>query len=290
MSKLKLGLPKGSLQASTVELFKKAGFIINIPSRSYYPSIDDPDIECMLIRAQEMARYVENGVIDAGLTGLDWILENQSEVEFITELIYSKQGMTPVKWVLAVPNSSSIKSVNDLEGKRIATEAVGLTKNYLKKNNVTAKIEFSWGATEVKPPELADAIVEITETGNSLRANNLRIIDTILQSTTQFIANKSSYQDDWKKNKIDRIAMLLKSALNAEGKVGLLLNVSKENLKKVEELLPALKAPTVSKLETEDWYAVNTIVAETLVRDLIPQLKEAGAEGIVEFPLNKIVY
>jgi ATP phosphoribosyltransferase len=289
MKILKLGIPKGSLQDSTVELFKKAGYNITIPSRSYYPSIDDNEIECMLIRAQEMARYVEKGLLDCGLTGLDWIVENNADVVRVTDLVYAKTSNKPVRWVLAVPNDSPVKSVKDLEGKRIATEAVGLTKQYLDKYGVNAEVEFSWGATEVKPPHLADAIVEITETGSSLRANNLRIIDDIMESTTQFIANKSAYTDEWKKAKIDRIAMLLRSVLAAVGKVGLMLNVHADNIERVEELLPSMKAPTVSKLKTEGWFAVNTVMDESIVREIIPQLKEAGAEDIVEFPLTKIV-
>lgn len=289
MSQIKLGIPKGSLENSTVELFKKAGYVITISSRSYYPSIDDPEISCLLIRAQEMARYVEHGLLDAGLTGLDWVVENGADVETITELVYAKQSNNPVRWVVAVPNNSPIQTAKDLEGKRIATEAVGLTKQYLTKHGVTAEVEFSWGATEVKPPDLADAIVEITETGSSLRANNLRIIDTIMESTTQFIANKDAYRDPWKKSKIDKIAMLLKSVLAANGKVGLMLNVSQENVERVEELLPSMKAPTVSQLKTPGWFAINTIVDEKVVREIIPALIEAGAEDIVEFPLNKIV-
>ncbi len=290
MAHLKLGIPKGSLQDATIELFKKAGYKINISDRSYYPHIDDDEIECLLIRAQEMARYVEKGILDAALTGLDWILEYEANVELVTKLIYSKQGMGPVRWVVAVPNNSTIMSAKDLQGKRIATEAVGLTKQYLNKHNITAEVEFSWGATEVKPPKLADAIVEVTETGSSLKANNLRIVDEVLQSTTQLIANKNSYKKDmWKKNKIDQLAMLLKAALAAENKVGILLNVEQPNIKKVEALLPSLKAPTISRLETEGWYAINTIISEPLVRDLIPKLKQLGAQGIVEFPLNKIV-
>ncbi len=289
MQKLKLGLPKGSLQEATIELFKKAGYKIRISSRSYYPTIDDEEVECLLIRAQEMARYVEKGILDAALTGLDWILENNSDVVRVADLVYAKQNMTPVKWVLAVPYDSPISSVKDLEGKRIATEAVGLTKTYLEKHRINAEVEFSWGATEVKPPVLADAIVEITETGSSLRANSLRIVDEVLKSTTQFIANKKAYEDSWKKAKIDKFALLLKAALEAESKVGILLNVAKENLKAVEDLLPSLKAPTISSLEEEGWFAITTIVSEHLVRDLIPGLKEVGAQGIVEFPLNKIV-
>jgi len=289
MNILKLGIPKGSLQDSTIEIFKRAGYNITVSSRSYYPTIDDDEIKCLLVRAQEMSKYVEKGILDCGLTGYDWIVENNSDVVEVTELVYSKQSKNPVRWVLAVPNDSPIKTIKDLEGKRIATEAVGITKQYLKRNNINAEVEFSWGATEVKVPDLADAIVEITETGSSLAANNLRIIDEVLISTTRFIANKNSYQDLWKKNKIKRIAILLKSVLEAEGKVGIMLNVAEENLKKVEALLPALKSPTISKLETEGWYSITTIISENIVREIIPELLEAGAQGIVEFQLNKIV-
>ena len=287
MSVLKLGLPKGSLQDATVQLFDKAGFTVIISSRSYFPTIDDAEIECMLIRPQEMSRYVEHGVLDAAITGLDWILK--SDVVKVAELVYSKQLRSPVRWVVAVPKDSPIQTIRDLAGKCIATEAVDLTKQFLDENQIEAEVEFSWGATEVKPPFLADAIVELTETGSSLRANNLRIVHEIMHSTTQLIANRQSWEDDWKRNKIGRIAMLLRAALAARGKVGLMLNVHEANLTKVEDLLPSLKSPTVSKLRAEGWYAINTIVDEDLVRDLIPELKDAGAEGIVEFPLNKIV-
>jgi ATP phosphoribosyltransferase len=287
VSVLKLGLPKGSLQDATVKLFDKAGYTVAISSRSYFPAIDDPEIECMLIRPQEMSRYVEHGVLDAAITGLDWILK--SDVVRVAELVYSKQLRSPVRWVVAVPKDSPIKSIQDLAGKRIATEAVDLTKQFLDENGIDAEVEFSWGATEVKPPFLADAIVELTETGSSLRANNLRIVHEIMHSTTQLIANRKSWEDEWKKKKIGRIGMLLQAALAARGKVGLILNVHEENLAKVETLLPSLRSPTVSKLQSEGWYAVNTIIDEHLVRDLIPELKDAGAEGIVEFPLNKIV-
>ncbi|MFZ1107451.1 MAG: ATP phosphoribosyltransferase [Rhodomicrobium sp.] len=287
MSVIKLGLPKGSLQDATVQLFDKAGYTVIISSRSYFPAIDDAEIECMLIRPQEMARYVEQGVLDAAITGLDWILKR--DVVKVAELVYSKQLRSPVRWVVAVPKDSPIRTIRDLAGKRIATEAVDLTKQFLDENQIEAEVEFSWGATEVKPPYLADAIVELTETGSSLRANNLRIVHEIMQSTTQLIANRQSWEDDWKQKKIGRIAMLLRAALAARGKVGLMLNVHEANLTTVENLLPSLKSPTVSKLQTEGWYAINTIVEEVLVRDLIPALKDAGAEGIVEFPLNKIV-
>lgn len=289
MNILKLGIPKGSLQEATVELFRKAGYKIRISSRSYYPLIDDPEIECLLIRAQEMARYVEAGLLDVGLTGYDWVIENNADVHEVCELVYAKTSAKPVRWVVAVPNDSPINSPKDLQGKRIATEVVGMTKRYLDKHGVTAEVEFSWGATEVKPPYLADAIVEITETGSSLRANNLRIIDEIMQSTTRFIANKEAYKDELKKKKIDKIAMLLKSVLYARNKVGLMLNVPEANVEAVENLLPSLKAPTVSNLKTPGWYAINTILDETIVREIIPKLKKAGAEDIVEYPLNKIV-
>jgi ATP phosphoribosyltransferase len=287
--KLKLGIPKGSLENATVDLFRRAGFNINVTSRSYFPSIDDPDIECMLIRAQEMARYVEDGVLDAGLTGLDWVIENDAQVVKIADLIYAKQSFGKVRWVLAVPESSLVKTVKDLEGKVIATELVGATKRYLAANGVSAKVEFSWGATEVKPPVLADAIVEVTETGSSLRANNLRIVETILESNTQLIANLESVKDDWKRRKLDDIKMLLESAINALGKVGLMMNVRKQDLQVVLAVLPALKKPTISTLSDEEWLAVNTILDESTVRTIIPRLKDAGAQGIVEYPLNKIV-
>jgi ATP phosphoribosyltransferase len=286
---LKLGIPKGSLQESTVTMFKKAGYTLSVGSRSYFPEIDDDEISCLLIRAQEIAKYVEQGTLDAGLTGHDWIMENEADVEEICELIYAKQGLRPIKWVLAVPADSDIKTVKDLEGKSIATEGVGITKAYLEKNGVKAAVEFSWGATEVKPPELVDAIVEITETGSSLRANNLRIIDTVLESTTRFIANKESYKNPEKRAKIDKLGLLLQAALKAEDMVGIMLNVEEKNLHKVQELLPSLRGLTVSKLVTEGWVAVNTIVEEKVVRDLIPELKKIGAEGIIEFPLNKVV-
>lgn len=287
---LKLGIPKGSLQESTFTMFKKAGFKLRLSdSRSYFPKIDDPEIECVLIRAQEMARYVEDGALDCGLTGKDWIIENKADVFEVADLIYAKQGLGKVKWVLAVANESKFKSVKDLEGKRIATEVVSITKEYLKKNKVNAEVEFSWGATEVKVPELADAIVEITETGSSLKANNLRIIDTLLESTTKLIANKKSIKDPWKKMKIDEIAMFLQGAINAEENVGLMMNVRKDNLDKVISMLPALKNPTVAPLSDGNWVAVITIVKESVVRGIIFKLKQAGAQGIVEFPLNKII-
>jgi ATP phosphoribosyltransferase len=287
--KLKLGIPKGSLEAATIDLFRRAGFNITTSTRSYFPAIDDPEIECMLIRAQEMARYVEDGVLDAGLTGYDWVMETGADVEKVSDLVYSKQSFRPVRWVLAVPESSPIQSVKDLEGKIIATELVKFTERYLEKHGVAAKVEFSWGATEVKPPVLADAIVEVTETGSSLRANHLRIVETLLESNTQFIANRQSIADEWKRRKIADIRMLLEGAIAALGKVGLMLNVEQANLDRVLAALPALKNPTVSPLANGGWVAVNTILDETTVRAIIPRLKEAGAQGIVEYPLNKIV-
>ena len=286
---LKLGIPKGSLENATIELFRRAGFNITTSSRSYFPAIDDPEIECMLIRAQEMARYVEDGVLDAGLTGRDWIEEGEANVHAVADLIYAKQSFGKVRWVLAVPDASPFKSVKDLEGKIIATELVATTKRYLAANGVKAKVEFSWGATEVKPPELADAIVEVTETGSSLRANKLRIIETVLESNTQLIANVDSWKDDWKRRKLDDMKMLLEGAINALGKVGLMLNVRKECLAAVLGILPALKKPTISNLSDDEWVAVHTILDENTVRHIIPRLKEAGAQGIVEYPLNKIV-
>jgi ATP phosphoribosyltransferase len=287
--KLKLGIPKGSLENATIDLFRRAGFSITTSSRSYFPGIDDPEIECMLIRAQEMARYVEDGILDAGLTGRDWIQENEADVVAVADLIYAKQSFGKVRWVLAVPEASGFHTAKDLQGKIIATELVQTTKRYLASHGVTAKVEFSWGATEVKPPVLADAIVEVTETGSSLRANKLKIIDTVLESNTQLIANKGSWQDDQKRRKLEDIKMLLDGAINALGKVGLMLNVHRDNLPAVLSVLPALKRPTISNLSEEDWLAVNTILDESTVRNIIPRLKEAGGEGIVEYPLNKIV-
>ena len=287
--KLKLGIPKGSLENATVDLFRRAGFNITTSSRSYFPAIDDPEIECMLIRAQEMARYVDDGVLDAGLTGRDWVEENEAGVVTVADLIYAKQSFGKVRWVLAVPEGSPFHTVKDLEGKTIATELVGATRRYLAANGVTAKVEFSWGATEVKPPELADAIVEVTETGSSLRANKLRIIETVLESNTQLIANRKSWGDTWKRRKLEDVKMLLEGAINALGKVGLMLNVRKADLRQVLDVLPALKNPTISHLSDEEWLAVNTILDEATVRTIIPRLKEAGAQGIVEYPLNKIV-
>ena len=287
--KLRLGIPKGSLENATIELFRKAGFNITTSSRSYFPAIDDPEIECMLIRAQEMARYVEDRILDVGLTGRDWVEESGADVSTVADLIYAKQSFGKVRWVLAVPESSAVQSVRDLEGKIIATELVETTKRYLARNHVTAKVEFSWGATEVKPPVLADAIVEVTETGSSLRANNLRIVEVVLESNTQLIANRATESDEWKRRKIADIRLLLEAAINALGQVGLMLNVRKENLDAVLSVLPALQNPTISHLSDEAWLAVNTILDETTVRQIIPRLKDAGAQGIVEYPLNKIV-
>jgi ATP phosphoribosyltransferase len=286
---LKLGIPKGSLENATIDLFRRAGFQITVNSRSYFPAIDDPNIECMLIRAQEMARYVEDGVLDAGLTGLDWIAETGANIEPIADLVYAKQSFGRVRWVLAVPESSDVVSVKDLEGKVIATELVETTKRYLERNGVNAKVEFSWGATEVKPPVLADAIVEVTETGSSLRANNLRIVETVLESNTQLIANIESWKDATKKQQLLDIKMLLDGAIAAMGKVGLMMNTPRSSLQAVLDVLPALKTPTVSTLSDENWLALNTILDESTVRTIIPRLKAAGATGIVEYPLNKIV-
>ena len=287
--KIVLGLPKGSLQESTFKIFEKAGYNLRVDERSYFPSIDDPEIECVLLRAQEIGTYVEDGVLDAGITGIDWVKETCADVIDVGELIYAKQGLKPVKWVLAVANESPVQSVKDLEGKRIATEVVNLTKQYLKDNNVNAKVEFSWGATEIKARGLADAIVEVTETGSSLKANNLRIVDTLLSSTTRVIVNKESWADEWKQKKIKEILMLLKGVLLAETKVQMLMNVRKEDLDRVVGILPALNTPTISSLSDKGWYDVMTIVDKNIVRNLIPRLKEAGAEGIVEIPLNRII-
>ena len=289
MSILRLGIPKGSLQDATVQLFAKAGWRISISSRSYFPGIDDPEINCMLVRAQEMARYVETGALDAGITGRDWVCETGADVAEIGELLYSKQSLAPVRWVLAVPDDGPIQSVKDLEGKVIATEVVNLTKQYLARHGVNARVEFSWGATEVKVPQLADAIVEVTETGSSLRANRLRIVDTVLESRTVFIANRAAVADPWKSEKISNLVLLLSGAIAAYIKVGIMLNVRKEQLAAVLGVLPALKNPTVSTLSDPDWIAVNTIIDENVVRHIIPRLKAAGAQGIVEYPLNKIV-
>ena len=286
---LKLGVPKGSLESATIDLFRRAGYNMTTTSRSYFPVIDDPEIDCLLIRAQEMARYVENGILDAGITGLDWVQENDADVHAVCDLVYAKQSFGKVRWVLAVPEASPVKSAADLEGKIIATELVATTKRYLAEKGVTAKVEFSWGATEVKPPELADAIVEVTETGSSLRANKLRIVETVLESNTQLIANLESWKDGDKRRKLEDISMLLQGAIAALGKVGLMLNVRRSDLATVLQVLPALRRPTISSLSDEEWLAVNTIIDESVVRVIIPRLKEAGAQGIVEYPLNKIV-
>jgi len=286
---LKLGIPKGSLEEATVNLFGRAGWKIKISSRSYYPSIDDDEIECLLIRAQEIARYVADGVLDAGLTGKDWVQENRVEVEEIADLVYSKTSSRPVRWVLAVPNDSPVKSVKDLQGKRIATEAVNMTVDFLKKHGVTASVEFSWGATEVKPPKLADAIVEVTETGNSLRANNLRIIDTLMESNTKFIMNQDAYKDEWKRQKVERLVLMLKGAMSANTKVGIMMNVPRNALEAVMKILPPETKPTVSNLTDQDWADLMVILDEKLVREIVPDLKKAGAEDIVEFPLNKVI-
>lgn len=286
---LKLGIPAGSLQEATAELFRKAGYVITFASRSYFPKIDDDEIECTLIRAQEMARYVQQGVLDAGITGHDWVQETGADVKEITELVFSKVSRRPVRWVLAVPNDSDIQSAKDLQGKRIATEAVGLTKAYLERHNVQAEVEFSWGATEVKPPRLADAIVEVTETGSSLRANDLRIVDTVLESTTRLIANHKAYADPFKQQKLDNLALMLNACLAAEGKVGMMMNVRRDSLQKVIDVLPSMQSPTVSQLSDPDWLDVSTIIEEREVRNLVPKLKDLGATGIVEFPISKII-
>ena len=295
---LRLGIPKGSLQDATVQLFARAGFNIYINSRSYFPAIDDPEIDCMLIRAQEMARYVADGILDAGLTGQDWIAEHDanrpgpdegSSVVPIADLVYAKQSFGKVRWVLAVPEDSPFKTPRDLEGKTVATELVRATEAYFARQRVNVNVEFSWGATEVKPPVLADAIVEVTETGSSLRANRLRIIDTLMESNTQLITNPAAAADAWKRHKIDNVALLLRAAIEAQGRVGLMLNVTRADLPTVLALLPALQRPTISALSDDDWVAVNTIIEERTVRELIPRLKAARAQGIVEYPLNKIV-
>lgn len=296
--KLRLGIPKGSLQDATIQLFARAGFNIYASTRSYFPAIDDAEIECMLIRAQEMARYVADGVLDAGLTGQDWIAEHDaqrptpdgpSSVVPVADLVYAKQSFGKVRWVLAVPEDSPFRTPQDLEGKTVATELVRATESYFRRLGVRVNVEFSWGATEVKPPVLADAIVEVTETGSSLRANRLRVIDTLMESNTQFIANPAALADDWKRTKIDNIAVLLRAAIEAQGRVGLMLNVTRTDLPGVLGLLPALQRPTISALADEEWVAVNTIIEERTVRELIPRLKAARAQGIVEYPLNKIV-
>jgi ATP phosphoribosyltransferase len=286
---LRLGIPAGSLQEATGELFRRAGYKITFASRSYYPTMDDPEIQCTLIRAQEMPRYVQDGSLDCGLTGYDWILENDAKVVELAELVFSKVSKRPVRWVLAVPNDSAVQRVQDLRGKRIATEVVRLTRHWLAQHGVEAHVEFSWGATEVKPPRFADAIVEVTETGSSLRANNLRIVAELLQSTTRFICNEQAYADPWKKQKMDDLVLMLQGAMAAEGKVGLMMNVRKADLPAVLKILPALQTPTISSLSDPEWADVNTIIDENTVRHIVPQLKQAGARGIVEYPLNKII-
>jgi len=294
-TKLKLGIPKGSLQDATVRLFARAGFNIYVNTRSYFPAIDDPEIECMLIRAQEMARYVSDGVLDAGLTGRDWVLENalattgRPPLEVVSELVYAKQSFGTVRWVLAVPEESPIQSAKDLQGATVATELVRVTEDYFRRQDVCVNVEFSWGATEVKPPVLADAIVEATETGSTLRANRLRIVDTVIESTTQIVANATAWNDDGKRTKLENLSMLLRAAIAAQGRVGLMLNVRRSDLDGVLALLPALRRPTISPLADDDWVALNTIVDEPTVREIVPRLKAARAEGIVEYPLNKIV-
>ncbi|HLH35675.1 MAG TPA: ATP phosphoribosyltransferase [Alloacidobacterium sp.] len=288
-NKLKLGIPKGSLQDATIALFQRAGWNIYANGRSYFPSIDDSEIECTLIRAQEMARYVDHGALDAGLTGIDWVVESGREVKSVTSLVYAKQSRQRVRWVLAVPEDSPYQKAEDLKDKIIATELVEVTKRYFAEKGVPVKVEFSWGATEVKPPTLADAIVEVTETGSSLKANRLRIIDTVMASETHLIANPASYDDPWKKQKIDNIALMLQAAIAAQGQVGLMLNVRKSDLAAVLSVLPALNSPTVSALSDPSWVAVNTILEETAVRDVIPKLKATNATGIVEYPLSKVV-
>ena len=288
-NKLRLGIPKGSLQDSTIALFKRAGWNIYADGRSYFPSIDDSEIECMLIRAQEMARYVNHGVLDAGLTGIDWVKESGLDVTSVTSLTYAKQSRRKVRWVLAVPEGSGFEKAEDLEGKTVATELVETSKRYFAEKGVNVKVEFSWGATEVKPPMLCDAIVEVTETGSSLKANRLKIIDTVMESETHLIANSETLNDEWKKAKIDQIALMLRGAIDAQSQVGLMLNVQKPSLDAVLAVLPALNSPTVSQLSNSEWVAVNTIVEERVARDVIPKLKAAGASGIVEYPLNKVV-
>ena len=286
---LNLGIPSGSLQDACGDLFERAGYRITFPKRSYYPDIDDPEIDCLLVRAQEMARYVEQGVLDAGITGHDWVLETGADVAEAAEFVFSKVSRRPSRWVLCVPENSDVQTVADLEGKRIATEVVNLTRAYLAKHGVTASVEFSWGATEVKPPRLADAIVEITETGNSLRANNLRIVDEVLASTPRLIVNHAALEEPWKKTKLDNIALMLGSCLATEGRVGLMMNVRRDDLDAVTAILPALRNPTISHLTAPDWVAISTIIDEQAVRTIVPALKQAGATGIVEYPINKVI-
>ncbi|OGG05397.1 MAG: ATP phosphoribosyltransferase [Candidatus Glassbacteria bacterium RIFCSPLOWO2_12_FULL_58_11] len=287
--KIKLGLPKGSLQDATLELFRKAGYDFSVSERSYFPSIDDPELEAMLIRAQEMARYVQDGVFDAGLTGHDWVIENGADVVEVADLIYAKRSMRPVRWVLAVPENSNFKTVKDLQGKRIATEVVNIARRYLESHGVSAEIEFSWGATEAKVPELADAIIEVTETGSSLRANNLRILETVLESTTRLIANKKSWADPAKREKIENIAMMLKGAIAAEGRVGIKLNVPRQKIAEIVSILPAMKNPTISGLNDPEWVAMEVILEENTVRRIVPELKKHGGRDIIEYPLNKVI-
>jgi ATP phosphoribosyltransferase len=289
MNQLKLGIPKGSLQDATIDLFARAGWRISLSARSYVPSIDDPDIECLMVRAQEMARYVETGALDAGITGHDWVVETEANVDELAELVYAKQRLARVRWVLAVPEDSGIKQPSDLSGKIIATEVVKTTEKYLARYGVKARVEFSWGATEVKVPRLADAIVEVTETGASLRANRLRIVDTVLESATVFIMNREAAASSWKREKAENLILMLQGAIDATNKVGLMLNVRREHLEAVLAVLPALKNPTISTLSDPEWVAVNTIVEEAVVRQILPKLKAAKAQGIVEYPLNKIV-
>jgi ATP phosphoribosyltransferase len=289
MNRLRLGIPKGSLQEATLDLFARAGWKITVSSRSYVPTVDDREIECLLVRAQEMARYVETGALDAGITGHDWVVETRAAVEELAELVYAKQRLARVRWVLAVPEDSAIREPRDLQGKVIATEVVRITEEYLKRHGVTGRVDFSWGATEVKVPQLADAIVEVTETGSSLRANHLRIVDTVLESATVFIMNRAAAADAWKKEKADSVILMLEGAIAAASKVGLILNVRREDLDRVVDILPALKKPTISMLSDPEWVAVNTIVEESVVRQILPKLKAANAQGIVEYPLNKIV-
>jgi len=288
--KLKLGVPKGSLQESTVKIFKKAGFNITVSQRSYFPSINDEEIEPVLFRAQEMSRYVESGIIDCGITGRDWVLENSSKVKAVAELVYAKQSLKPVKWVLAVPENSPVRSVKNLKNKRIATELVNVTREYLRGKSIKAEVEFSWGATEVKTRMGVDAIVEVTETGASLRANGLRIVDTICESTTQFIVNAAAWKNAWKRKKIDKIILLLKGAILAEQKVGLKMNVAKKDIDKILKILPAMKRPTIAPLSEKGWFDLDTIIDEETVKEIIPKLKKAGAQGIIEYPLNKVIY